>query len=218
MSLKRGDIAALTKIKAVFELMPLTTTSAHTDDVPSDAVACSCMAMNTIQTFFASVENKRNESGYNIFCWPEITHVVITADVDVSKRLAATPFHRTDIATDTYKFVVNTGPLFRDLPDPGKTPIQAMSMDDLKSSSTCPMCLRAQGMVIQTLYQNPRSCPAPPKCSRRRLTRTLWRTPPTRKSKVHPHIVAKNSTPRLLINAYLCRCTSCTNDCRYAGP
>jgi hypothetical protein len=59
------------------------------------------------------------------------------ADVEEAKRPATTPFHRSDVAGNYFKFVVNSGPLFRNLPDPAKTPIQAMSLADLKSSSTC---------------------------------------------------------------------------------
>jgi hypothetical protein len=57
-------------------------------------------------------------------------------DVDASKRPAATPFHRTYVGEDRYTFVVSTLPLLRNVPDPGKAPIRAMSLKDLKSSST----------------------------------------------------------------------------------
>ena len=36
---------------------------------------------------------------------------------------------------DCFKFIVSGKPLFHDLPQPGSTPIQALSMDDLKSPS-----------------------------------------------------------------------------------
>jgi hypothetical protein len=135
---QRGDIAALAKLKAVFELKPLIQDIDNTDDIPNEAIGSSSMAMNIIQTFFAKVEAKRNESECKVsFLFITRRQLVTILDVDESKRPAATPFHRTDIVDDCYKFVVNTGPLFQNLPDPGKTPIRAMSMDDLKSTCMC---------------------------------------------------------------------------------
>ena len=40
-----------------------------------------------------------------------------------------------DIDRDCFQFVVNTASLFRNLPDPGKTPIRAMTLEELMSSS-----------------------------------------------------------------------------------
>jgi hypothetical protein len=57
-------------------------------------------------------------------------------DVDAAKQPAVTPFHRTDMDDDCFKFIVSARPLFRNLPQPGRTPIQSLSMDDLKSPST----------------------------------------------------------------------------------
>jgi hypothetical protein len=69
--------------------------------------------------------------------WPvtSTTNCRVVPDVDISKRPATTPFHRTDFDWDRFKFVVNTGPLFRNMPDPGKMPINALSLADLKSAS-----------------------------------------------------------------------------------
>ena len=42
---------------------------------------------------------------------------------------------------DCFKFVISAKPLFCNLPQPGRTPILALSMDDLKSASMCSQTL-----------------------------------------------------------------------------
>jgi hypothetical protein len=124
----------LGKIKAVFELTPLTTFCG--ENVPIEAVERSAMAMNTLQTFYATVEEKRNERQSLIHTIRHLkVDLYIHPDLDPSKWPASTPFHRTDVDTDRYKFLISTAPLFRDLPIPGKLPVRAMTMDDLKSVS-----------------------------------------------------------------------------------
>jgi hypothetical protein len=49
----------LGKIKAVFQLSPLTVLSTH--DLPTEAIDCSAMAINILHTFYSTVEKKRNE-------------------------------------------------------------------------------------------------------------------------------------------------------------
>jgi hypothetical protein len=56
---QRGTVNGLGKIKAVFELAPLTILSG--DDLPVEAIERSAMAMNILQTLYATVEGKRNE-------------------------------------------------------------------------------------------------------------------------------------------------------------
>ena len=46
------------------------------------------------------------------------------------------PFHRTDINSNEYKFLVHTAPLFRNLPYPKNLTVTAMSLDDLKNKSS----------------------------------------------------------------------------------
>jgi hypothetical protein len=60
------NIASLSKTKAVFELKPLTTNT--WDDIPLEAADASSMAMNTLQTFYSMVENKRNASEHSLAC------------------------------------------------------------------------------------------------------------------------------------------------------
>jgi len=50
---QKGTINGLGKIKAVFELAPLTVFSG--DDIPLEAVDRSAMAMNVLQTLYATV-------------------------------------------------------------------------------------------------------------------------------------------------------------------
>ena len=59
---KQGNIGALAKVKAVFDLKPLIANFKHIDDIPKEAIDSSSMAMNIIQTFFANVKDKCNES------------------------------------------------------------------------------------------------------------------------------------------------------------
>ena len=122
-------------MKAIFELAPLTIFSG--DDVPIEAVERSAMAMNVLQTLYATVEEKRNKRQWLI---RTIEHLKVdsyirNADLDPSKCPASTPLHRTDVDTDHFKFVINSRPLFRDLPVPGKLPVRAMTMEDLKAIS-----------------------------------------------------------------------------------
>ena len=94
------------------------------------------MAMNVLQTLYATVEKKRNERESLIHMIKDLTFdLYIHADLDPSKCPASTPFHRTDVDADRFKFLISTAPLFRDFPVPGKLPVRAMTMDDLKSAS-----------------------------------------------------------------------------------
>lgn len=56
-------------------------------------------------------------------------------DLDVSKQAASTPFHRTDVDTNKFKFLIHMRSLFRNLPNPGNLSVRAMTLNDLKSSS-----------------------------------------------------------------------------------
>lgn len=64
---QKPSIPALAKIKAIFQLSPLTVLSAH--DVPSQAVDSSAIAMNTLQTLYTKVEEKCNERKSQFFPW-----------------------------------------------------------------------------------------------------------------------------------------------------
>jgi len=131
---QKGTINGLGKIKAVFELAPLTVFSG--DDIPLEAVDRSAMAMNVLQTLYATVEEKRNErQSVTNSTDHSLIDLYVHTDLDPSKHPASTPFHRTDVDTDRFKFVVNTSPLFRNLPNPGKLAVRAMTLDDLKSGS-----------------------------------------------------------------------------------
>lgn len=57
-------------------------------------------------------------------------------DLDESKYPNSTPFHRTDVDSDEYKFVINTNPIFCNLPNPKNMTVSAMSLNDLKTTST----------------------------------------------------------------------------------
>lgn len=48
----------------MFELKPLSAKS--WDEIPLEAAEVSSMAMNTLQTFYSMVENKRNTSKYSL--------------------------------------------------------------------------------------------------------------------------------------------------------
>jgi len=54
------------KIKAVFELKVLTANFKHSDDILTEAIKCSAMAMNIIQSFFGTIENKCNEREFKV--------------------------------------------------------------------------------------------------------------------------------------------------------
>jgi hypothetical protein len=56
---QKPSIQMLGKIKAVFQLSPLTVLSTH--DFPTEAIDRSAMAMNILHTFYGTVEKKRNE-------------------------------------------------------------------------------------------------------------------------------------------------------------
>jgi hypothetical protein len=61
---------------------------------------------------------------------------VDTGQWQESRSLNARREHRSIGRTDKYEFVVSTGALFRDLPDPGKArAVDGMSLSDLKSAS-----------------------------------------------------------------------------------
>jgi hypothetical protein len=109
----------LGKIKAVFELAPLAVFSG--DDIPLEAINRSAMAMNVLQTLYATVEGKCNErQSVTNLTDHSLINLYIHTDLDLSKHPASTPFHRTDVDTDWFKFVVNTTPLFHNLPNPWK--------------------------------------------------------------------------------------------------
>lgn len=57
-------------------------------------------------------------------------------DLDISKHPATTPFHRTDVDSNEYKIIVNTKPLFRNLPDPRNLAVTALPLSDLRSTSS----------------------------------------------------------------------------------
>src|ERR1700691_2577737 len=94
---QRGDIAALAKLKAVFELKPLVQSINDMDDVPNEAIGSLSMAMNIIQAFFAKVEAKHNESEckFRSVFFVVGCQLITILDVNESKWPAATPFHRT---------------------------------------------------------------------------------------------------------------------------
>ena len=61
--------------------------------------------------------------------------LIHNADLDLSKCPTSTPFHHTDVDTNCFKFIINSRPLFRDLPIPRKLLVCAMMMEDLKLDS-----------------------------------------------------------------------------------
>ena len=130
---QKPTIPNLTKIKAVFQLSPLTLLAAR--DVPQEAIECSARAMNVIQTLCGNVENKKNERAFFFFFL--ITHPTtsVVLDLHPSKYASCTPFHRTDVDTNEFKFVVHTAPLFQNLPNPNNLSVRTMSLSDLKTSS-----------------------------------------------------------------------------------
>ena len=69
------------------------------------------------------------------FLFLKKTILRLTIDLDSSKYPNSTPFLRTDVDLDAFKFVVNTKPLFENLPKTGQINVQAMTLDDLKTSS-----------------------------------------------------------------------------------
>jgi hypothetical protein len=54
----------LKKVKAIFELDCLVKTAMNEEDIPAEAVECSAMAMNVIQSLYTKLEEKRNYSMY----------------------------------------------------------------------------------------------------------------------------------------------------------
>jgi hypothetical protein len=84
-------------------------------------------------------------------------------EVEASKQPATTPFHRTYVAEDRYALVVSTQPLLRNVPDPGKAPMRAMSLKDLKSSSELHHSLNY--LSDRTYFKLPLLCQAPRKCA-----------------------------------------------------
>ena len=61
--------------------------------------------------------------------------MLFDVDLDPAKYPATTPFHRTDVDSNEYKFVVNTKPLFQNLPNPRNLKVSSLSLADLKSTS-----------------------------------------------------------------------------------
>jgi hypothetical protein len=57
---KPANMPALTKMKAVFDLSPLTVLSSK--EISQDAIGCSTKALNVLQTLYQDEENKRNGS------------------------------------------------------------------------------------------------------------------------------------------------------------
>ena len=95
---------------------------------------------------------------------PQTVDQAVSVDIDVSKQPATIPFHRTYVGEDRYSLVVNTRPLLRNVPDPGKAPIRAMSLKDLKSSSTSSANYAIQ-LVNMARYQPQPLYRALPKCA-----------------------------------------------------
>ena len=79
---------------------------------------------------------KRNAMNVCFFIFIILNPILtLTLDLDSSKYPNTTPFLRTDIDLDAFKIVVNTKPLFENLPKTGQMNVQTMTLDDLKSSS-----------------------------------------------------------------------------------
>lgn len=64
-----------------------------------------------------------------------LTNTTLNIDLDPSKLPATTPFYRAEMYSNEYKFVVNTKPLFQNLPTHRNLEVSALSLDDLKSTS-----------------------------------------------------------------------------------
>jgi hypothetical protein len=127
-------MSSLKKMRAQFELKPLISNSFNFDDLPASAIESSALVLNIFQMIFTEVESKRNESKCRQMSHPHTNQRHL--EIEPSKQLATTPFHRTYLTEDRYSLVVSTQPLLRNVPDPGKTPIRGMSLKDLKSSCT----------------------------------------------------------------------------------
>jgi hypothetical protein len=107
--------------------------------VPEKAIDCSNRALQTLLHLYSNDDNKRNQRK-NFLSTTVITLHSYTinriTDLDVSKHPATTPFHRTDVDSNEYKIIVNTKPLFRNLPDPRNLAVSALPLSDLRSTSS----------------------------------------------------------------------------------
>lgn len=63
------------------------------------------------------------------------SNLLTNTDLDQSKYPATTPFYRTDVDCNEFKFVINSQPLFCNLPNPRNLTISAMSLEELKNTS-----------------------------------------------------------------------------------
>ena len=63
------------------------------------------------------------------------TASIYNTDLEQSKRPGTTPFYQIDINPNEYRFVVNTAPIFCNLPNPCNFLIPTMSLEKLKTTS-----------------------------------------------------------------------------------